>query len=194
MVAKARPEWHVTLTDLPSLMPLISRNLALNFSPIRLDADALKGVDGQLSDYLMFRYGDSAVFAPQSQRSRIHSQILEWSEEADFSSSENRQTYDIIAGADVVASIYNPNALARTIHRLAHSESTVYVSFKERLSSIHRQFEAQLSDLFGDVQIVAPAPHAVRNRNPHVQILVARSKKSIPGRDEQRLNILNVHK
>jgi Lysine methyltransferase len=186
MLAKARPEWQVTLTDLPSLMPLLSRNLALNFAPVRFDADALKlgGIEALLSEYVMSRYADSTVFASQGQDSRIHSQVLEWSEEEDALLSGSNQSYDIIAGADVVASIYNPMALARTIHRLAHSESTVYVSFKERLSSIHRQFEEQLSDLFGDVQIVSLPPHAERNRNPQVRILVARMKKSIPGSHE----------
>jgi Lysine methyltransferase len=179
MLAKARPEWQLVLTDLPRLMPLIARNLALNFAPVILDADSLRfgSIERNLSEYVMYRYRDRSVFASYRQSSRIQSQVLVWSEEEDESSSGNRQTFDIIAGADVVASIYNPIALARTIHRLAHSESTVYISFKERLTTIHREFEEQLSDLFEDVQIVPPSPHAFRNRNPQVQILVARMKK-----------------
>lgn len=179
MLAKKRPEWHVTLTDLPSQMPLIARNLALNFAPEILDADSLNsgGIDRSLSEYVVCRYSDRNVFASDRQQSRIQAQVLEWSEEEDESSSGNRQTFDIIAGADVVASIYNPIALARTVHGLAHTKSTVYISFKERLTSIHREFEQQLSDLFEDVQIVSPSLHAFRNRNPQVQILVARTKK-----------------
>lgn len=188
MLAKARPGWRVTLTDLPSIIPLISRNLALNFAPMLFDANALKfgEIETCLSEHVMCRYGDPTVFASNRQRDRIHSQVLEWSESEDeenAASSETRHTFDIIAGADVVASIYNPIALARTIHRLAHLESTVYISFKERLSSIHRQFEDELLGLFGDVEIVSPLPHAARNRNPEVRILVARKKKPVAGRD-----------
>lgn len=146
MIAKACPNVHVTLSDLPPLMPLIERNLARNFVSSA----------GQVV---------------------VKAQILEWSED-DSCNTRTCGTFDLIVGADVVASIYNAIALARTIHRLAHAHSIVYVSFKERLSSVHRQFEQELAGLFQSIEFVNPT--TTRNRNPQVQILVARNKMLWP--------------
>lgn len=175
MIAKAFPHWQVTLTDLPLLIPLLTRNVALNFTPLVVHHDNTL-LDPRFVDYVLHRYGDPDMFSSSvSSNSRIKVQVLEWSEEPPDDSEEVTGTYDVIVAADVVASIYNPIALARTIHRLSHSETTVYISFKERLSSIHRQFECKLSNLFHDVEFMVP--HATRNRNQNVQLLVARHKK-----------------
>jgi hypothetical protein len=177
MIAKARPDWHVTLTDLPSLMPLLSHNVLLNFAPVFFDVMSNEqDVDPILREYLHRCYSDATVFA-SDRLSALRASVLEWSESDD---SNDHETYDMIVAADVVASIYDPIALACTIHRLAHSESTVYLSFKERLSSVHRQFEQKLAALFENLQILSPSTHACRNRNEDVRILVAQCKKQFP--------------
>ena len=98
--------------------------------------------------------------------------ILDWSEPT------VDQPYDYVLGADVVASLYDPIALAQTIYQVSHEGSTVYVSFKERLSTIHRQFEQRMGDLFNDIQIVS-SKISSRNRNPEVKIMIARRKKRL---------------
>jgi hypothetical protein len=175
MVAKARRDWHVTLTDLPRLMSLLERNVKINFAPIRFD-ETQDDDDPILRDYLLTRYAETSCFASDLS-SRISARVLEWSEIVDEADGQRQSVFDVIIAADVVASIYDPIALACTIHRLAHTESTVCLSFKERLSSVHRQFEQKLASLFETVQVLPPSAHASRNRNADVRILMARSKK-----------------
>jgi len=177
MVAKSCTDVHVTLTDLPLLMPLVGRNLARNFcAASRRSSEA-----GSNPNETSTTVGDEpTVMYSESTGSTIQARVLEWSEDGSKDTSLYRKaqyasSYDVIVAADVVASIYNPTALARTVHRLAHSQTTVYISFKERLSTVHRQFEEELESLFGCVQYVKPTN--VKNRNPQVQILVARAKR-----------------
>lgn len=52
--------------------------------------------------------------------------------------------YDVVVGADVVASLYDPIALAEMIHALCHGGPIVFVSYKEKLTGPHEQFQAAL--------------------------------------------------
>jgi SAM-dependent methyltransferase len=177
MVAKGVSGVHVSLTDLPALMPFLQRNVARNFAsesvltqtggPIRSDADDQD--DGILSDYVG---GENDNDAKRS-HSSVSAFPLAWGA-SDYST---HGTFDVVMGADVVASLYDPVALAQTIWSLAHSRSIVYVSFKERLSSVHRIFEEELQSLFDHVEIVKPS--GSRNRNPDIRILIARGKKKV---------------
>jgi hypothetical protein len=173
MAARARRDWHVTLTDLPRLLPLLESNVAMNFCPIRLDGTG--GTDPILRDYLLCRCAGAPGLASDSS-GRICARALEWTESPPSDDGEP-SSFDVIVAADAVASIYDPAALACTIHRLSHPGSTACLSFKERLSSVHREFERKLAALFEDVQVLPPSAHASRNRNEDVRILVARGKR-----------------
>lgn len=135
---------EIFLTDLPNLMPLLDRNLNRNFHRDTLD-----------------RYRVSNTI-------HLTGKVLDWA-----SIDKDATLGNVIIGADVVASLYDPVALARTIHTLCKNRETrVYVSFKERLSSIHRCFEAEMQVLFEEVTF--HLPESARNRNPQVKILSAR--------------------
>jgi hypothetical protein len=57
----------------------------------------------------------------------------------------------------------------------------VYISFKERLSSIHRRFETEMARLFQDVTIIDrrnDGQPLSRNQNPDVRILIAKGVKT----------------
>jgi len=162
MVARAISRCHVIVTDLPNLMPLLQRNVARNF----------EGNDEK-------KNGDSPNSPPN-----VKASVLEW---GDLDAEAASGTFDVILGADVVASLYDPVLLAQTIYRLSHDESIVYISFKERLSTVHRQFEDEMRRLFENVTVVPPVIQndngtttlwRSRNRNPDIQILKACVKKA----------------
>jgi 23S rRNA U2552 (ribose-2'-O)-methylase RlmE/FtsJ len=178
LVAKAVSGVHVSLTDLPALMPFLQRNVARNFAseniltqtgdPIGPDAD--NDDDGILSDYAGGEDDDDDA-------KRSHSSVSAFPLAWGASEYSTHGTFDVVMGADVVASLYDPVALAQTIWSLAHSKSIVYVSFKERLSSVHRAFEEELQSLFDHMEIVKPS--GSRNRNPDIRILIARGKNKL---------------
>jgi hypothetical protein len=169
LVAKAVQGVHVSLTDLPELMPLLQRNVARNFGSDRVSAHGGDQIgvedDGVLSDYA----GDDSKLSHGS----VSAFPLPWG----CSDYSRHGTFDVVVGADVVASLYDPVALAQTISSVSHSESVVYVSFKERLSTIHRSFEDEMRSLFEFMEISKPS--GSRNRNPDIQILIARGKKKL---------------
>lgn len=118
---------------------------------------------------------------------------------------EESETYDIVFGSDIVASIYDPIQLAYTIFYLCHAQSVVYLSYKERLSRIHAIFQTAMTEMFQHVRIFNtctgttvfdtniihsdPAVTAVdnsnddendfisRNGNPNVYIIIASHPK-----------------
>ncbi|CAB9521531.1 EEF1A lysine methyltransferase 3 [Seminavis robusta] len=137
MVASGMPESvHMSLTDLPSLMPLLQRNLERNQSSAggRLQATAFP---------------------------------LAWG-------TNVTGNYDVILGADVVAGIYDPIKLAKTISDLCHEKTLVYLAVNNRLAEIIATFEGAMGKLFEHVEHRAPVS---RNKNPNVSIFVATGKK-----------------
>ena len=95
-------------------------------------------------------------------------QVLEWGKPV-------HRHYDVILGADVVASIYDSFALAKTIYDLAHSKTWVYLACRDRLAGSIEQFESYLKQMF---QFVERQKADSSNRNPNVWILTARGKYS----------------
>jgi predicted nicotinamide N-methyase len=152
MLAKAL-NVHVCLTDLPTVLPLLERNSSRNFESMESD------------DCLLSQYQTDTSKQSKGQVSVFP---LDWSVV-----KEDSEVFNVVIGADVVASLYDPVALARTIRRLSHNQSTIYISFKERLSTVHRQFEEAMVRESFEIEIIHPTS---RNRNPEVRILVARSK------------------
>lgn len=202
MIAKA-VDVHVSVTDLPQLLPLLKRNVVRNFDAScivdrnyevsgeskRKDGDDgqygedllhVDGVDnGILSDYQRTVLGCCKPSDFKQSKGRISCFSLDWDEVTKSSSSFSacNQTFDIVLGAELVASLYDPIALAHTIHALTHDQSTVYIGMKDRLDTVNRQFEAAMCDLFVDVETnIRPA---TRNRNPYTWILIAKQRKEV---------------
>jgi hypothetical protein len=170
---------QITLTDLPELIPLLQRNVARNFDSATMSSDFLR-----MSPYCAGRqYSVPQVQdggAQHGTRVRVNVSPLDWDnsdQKKSLRQSEDSCPWDVAFGADIVASLYDPVSLAQTIACLCSARTVVYVGFKERLSTIHRQFETEMAAWFRDMTILRPPHHGCRNRNPDVYILTASSKR-----------------
>ncbi|KAL3827300.1 hypothetical protein ACHAXA_005046 [Cyclostephanos tholiformis] len=103
--------------------------------------------------------------------SNVSCRVLRWGVDDDYVHS----TYDVVLGADVVTSIYDPIALARTFHALSGPNTMVYVSGKARLDKPHEVFEAEMEVLFAKVRKVERP--CSRLRSPNVFVIVANGKR-----------------
>lgn len=81
--------------------------------------------------------------------------------------------YDVILGADVVASIYDDYGLAKTIYELAHSKTWVFLAIRDRLAGSVENFEGHLKKMFVNVE---RRKADSSNKNPNVWILTAYGK------------------
>ena len=147
---------HVEITDLPSLLPLMQRNVALNFGSV----DDLSKNDRDIL------FGNETT----PRIGTCEARVLEWGQQP-----TTQKTYRFILGADVVASLYDPVALANTIHQLSTTDTIVLISYKGRLDGPHERFEQRMQELFREVQSrISPLS---RNKNPGVYILQAVGKR-----------------
>jgi predicted nicotinamide N-methyase len=87
----------------------------------------------------------------------------------------NNQKYDVILGADVVASIYCAEALAKTIDELAKPDSRVYLACRDRLAGTIDQFESYMRQIFSHVERTKAESF---NKNPDVWVFSASGKRS----------------
>jgi Lysine methyltransferase len=94
--------------------------------------------------------------------------VLDW---AHIPPSQLRR-YDVVLGADVVASLYDPIALTETIRAVCHKQSIVLVCFRNRLASIQADFEGAMAVYF-DIEVVKPDSV---NRNEQVYLLIGKPK------------------
>lgn len=105
----------------------------------------------------------------QLESGSVSARTLRWGVSSDYPST----SFDLVIGADVVASIYDPMALVRTIYALSGPHTLVLISYKGRLSDPHIAFEQQLRLGFRSIEQIKPNS---RNRNPDVWILKAFGK------------------
>ena len=106
----------------------------------------------------------------ESKFSTLTPSILSWGvDDGNFSPD----SFDYIIGADIVTSLYDPVALASTIHTLANASTKVYISFKGREQVYHDKFEAAMNGKFVEstVELMGDEGFGGRNRNPGVGIL-----------------------
>lgn len=102
----------------------------------------------------------------------ITTRVLRWGVPEDYVGAPN----DVIIGADVVASLYDPAELARTLHALSGPRTKIYISSRERLDRPHREFDEAMGCLFERVEkIQRPSS---RLWNPQVFIIVAEGKRT----------------
>jgi hypothetical protein len=94
--------------------------------------------------------------------------VLEWG-------GSVKGNYDVILGADVVASIYDSYGLAKTIYELAHSDSWVYLACRDRLAGSIEEFQGHLQKMFLHVE---RRKADSSNNNQSIWILIARGKCS----------------
>ena len=102
----------------------------------------------------------------------VSCRVLRWGVESDLAGAP----YDVVIGADVVTSLYDPVALARTFHALSGPGTRVYVSGKTRLAGPHDAFGGEMARLFGSVRVVDGGPRS-RLRSPGVFVIVACGKR-----------------
>jgi len=156
MIAKTTQS-RVEVTDLPELEDLMRDNINLNF----------EGVGGDES------YAEKLMFSDDEKKAKgtISSRVLRWGVEEDYGDVP----YDVIIGADIVTSLYDPVALAQTLHALSGPDTRIYISGKSRLDKPHEEFDVEMNRLFGSVRkIERPSS---RLRSPNVFIIVAEGKQ-----------------
>ena len=176
MVGKAT-KCHVTITDLPELEELMGDNVRRNFGPTSGDEEKLSVEERSLLTYID---GEKA-------KGTVTSRVLRWGVEEDYflnktnsddkQQGEEEQAYDVIIGADIVASLYDPIALAQTLHALCGPTTKIYISSKSRLDKPHETFDIEMARLFERVEKkVLPCS---RLKNPNVFIIQAEGKRDI---------------
>lgn len=188
MLAKAIPKSHVYITDLPDVIRLIERNVERNFHTDsiktmisdedlifmdrgeaaqeipKVNANKLSctGSLPQLSEAdlnVMYEFTDiDNVDSFQQSSSNVTAKVLRWGMKEDYCDGP----FDLIIGADVVASLYDPSALVQTIYDLCHEKSIIYICVRRRLSEYHNLFDNALKEMFDSVCISTPI---TRHRN-----------------------------
>ena len=166
MVAKACQS-HVFVTDLPELLDLMKENYEMNFVDGKCDGSG--GTEAEEGNSLLRQKFGSELSKSQG---TAEAKVLRWGVESDYEGAP----FDVVFGADIVASLYDPIALANTFYDLCGPESKVYLSYKGRLDEPHLLFEAELKRLFSRVERIEPPNIYSRNKNPGVCILKAWGK------------------
>eukprot|EP00587_Corethron_hystrix_P006623 CAMPEP_0113326260 /NCGR_PEP_ID=MMETSP0010_2-20120614/18388_1 /TAXON_ID=216773 ORGANISM="Corethron hystrix, Strain 308" /NCGR_SAMPLE_ID=MMETSP0010_2 /ASSEMBLY_ACC=CAM_ASM_000155 /LENGTH=347 /DNA_ID=CAMNT_0000186503 /DNA_START=61 /DNA_END=1104 /DNA_ORIENTATION=+ /assembly_acc=CAM_ASM_000155 len=149
---------HVTVTDLPEVMSLIQYNIDLNFKNVNRTRSLVYGNKITGNDF----YGEAVA------------KTLRWGHSEDYDGAP----YDVIVGGDVIASLYDPVALAMTFYALSGPNTSIYVSYKRRLDEYFQRFEIAMKSLFNKFNIVQPRS---RNINPDVMIIEAGEKAMYKG-------------
>jgi predicted nicotinamide N-methyase len=180
-LAKATVDTHIFISDLPDLYPIMERNVKRNFLNDNIDIKT----PVQLDDIKTMERGDAAADIPTKRdnggntlsdtdiktlyefdaenytekiktinetSSKITPTILRWGIKEDYSDGP----FDVIIGADIITSLYDPKALAQTIYDLCHEKTKVYVCFKKRLEGPHTVFENAMKTLFNEVSFMRP--------------------------------------
>jgi len=160
MIAKATNS-HVTITDLPELEGLMLDNVLRNFGS---GGDAEAEVERDLDLPSLTTHDGKA-------KGTVTSRVLRWGVEEDYGGAP----FDVIVGADIVASLYDPIALAQTLHDLSGPNTKIYISSKARLDKPHQEFDAEIDRLFESVKRVKEPKS--RLKSPNVFLIVAEGKK-----------------
>ena len=154
MLAKATNS-HVDITEVPELEELMADNIKRNFGVVESsspDDEMITGRDGKA-------------------KGTISSRVLRWGIEEDYAGAP----YDVIVGADIVTSLYDPVALAQTLFDLSHSNTRIYISGKSRLDKPHEIFNSEMNRLFEKVKKVTEVNSKLRS--PGVFVICAEGRR-----------------
>jgi hypothetical protein len=175
MVASMVPDCTVELTDLPELQDLLRSNVERNFGTSSSSSSSSSSSRNAAADAstttTTTTEGGGGGGGGGGGRS-VTCRVLRWGVESDLAGAP----YDVVIGADVVTSLYDPVALARTFHALSGPGTRVYVSGKARLAGPHDAFGGEMARLFGSVRVVDGGPRS-RLRSPGVFVIVADGKR-----------------
>ncbi len=167
MVAKAI-QCHVEITDLPQLHDLMSANVERNFCNNCNDPTA----NNTTSPTNLANNVD----IDQKSMGTVSSRVLRWGIESDYQGAP----YDCIIGADIVTNLYDPVALAQTIHALSGPNTRIYISGKARLDKPHEEFDVEMQRLFQSVKKIQMNDGIQsRLKSPNVFIIVAEGRRSL---------------
>mmetsp|Transcript_16337 Transcript_16337/g.32669 ORF Transcript_16337/g.32669 Transcript_16337/m.32669 type:complete len:471 (-) Transcript_16337:136-1548(-) len=174
MIAKATNS-HVLLTDLPELLNLMESNVVRNYCHPR-DSPLFKNEKvEELRDDLITTSSENA-------KGTASAHVLRWGTPDDYTIAPSN---DVIIGADIVASLYDPIALAQTLYDLSGPTTKIYISSKSRLDRPHELFWEEMERLFHRVEKVfnifsddnGKGKSWSRLRNTSVFFIVAEGKK-----------------
>ena len=158
----------VEITDLPELQDLMSANIQRNFgcsSRISSSDDDKKRKEEDSCD------DDESSSKIKFNTNNVFCRVLQWGVDSDYINAP----YDVIIGADVVTSIYDPIALAQTFYALSGPQTKIYISGKTRLDKPHEIFEMEMKRLFVSV-IKIDKPNS-RLRSPNVFVYFVHGKQ-----------------
>ena len=158
MIAKS-VKCQIEITDLPELQRLMSDNVERNFSTASEDEPSKEKMVTTTHD--------------GKAKGTISSRVLGWGNEEDYQGAP----YDVIIGADIVTSLYDPHALAKTIWALCGSNTRIYISGKSRLDKPHEEFDVEMNKLFDKVEKVTKMNGRLKCQD--VFVIVAEGKKPL---------------
>ena len=180
---------HVTITDLPELQDLMAENVRRNFGHDDVkekegnvdDANDVAAVELSDEERKLITHLDDGT----KSQGTVKSRVLRWGNEEDYFLQEDdqqqqhggQQAYDVIIGADIVASLYDPIALAQTLHALCGPTTKIYISSKSRLDKPHEEFDTEMTRLF--TKVVKKGCPCSRLKTPDVFIIEAEGKRDI---------------
>ena len=125
---------HVVIVDLPELWELMNDNIKRNFG------------GGDTNDASFIDEYSNKLITHDDKRAKgtITSRVLRWGIQEDYQGAP----YDVIIGADIVASLYDPVALAQALYALSGPDTRIYISVKARLDKPHEDFDVEMERLF----------------------------------------------
>ncbi|KAL7524875.1 hypothetical protein ACHAXR_000754 [Thalassiosira sp. AJA248-18] len=163
MIAKSvTTNCSVEITDLPQLQDLMRDNIDRNFGKCNDDETANNKDNSNNAKKEANKGGTTTT---------ITSRILQWGHTEDYGTTP----YDVIIGADIVTSLYDPVSLAHTLHDLSGPHTKIYISGKARLDKPHEEFDGEMERLFD--RVVKIREPSSRLKSPNVFVIVAEGKK-----------------
>jgi hypothetical protein len=173
IAAAAFDDVIVEITDLLELQDLMCANINRNFG-----GNSCSNSDDDDGDDTKKEEEDGDDESRKNENfnttnSNVSCRVLQWGVTSNYINAP----YDVIMGADVVTSIYDPIALAQTFYALSGPHTKIYISGKTRLDKPHEIFEMEMKRLFVSVRKI-DVPNS-RLRSPNVFVLVVQGKQEL---------------
>lgn len=145
----------IAAKEVPSIQNVSSPEVTLDLS--MSDIDVLYCDDNKVNEHDRNSTVTSMMDLKQAE-GIVTAKVLRWGIQEDYKDGP----FDVVIAGDVVTTLYDPSALAKTIYDLCHEHSIVYICVKRRLNACHENFEKAMNDLFASVSFATPV---TRHRN-----------------------------